>query len=366
MTARVVKSPLRVLGTGSALPGPAVSTAELLQRLEERFGVAVSRKGTVIARRMGMLNRHICRDFASAVEIPRAGDSNPELAARALRSALALQNLGPNTLSYLIGHTTSPHTGLPPNIAWVADHLDYRNPYVELRQACTGFANALQLAQALLQAPEAAPVAIVGSETGSIFFDPRQVEDDPGQLVNLVQMGDGAGAIVLGGAASGAVDTIEMAFFGTLGPGYAPGFSLGAGGSGVLPNEGAYRRAVFEHHYADIKEQGPCLFEQGLCTARSAGIDPQAVDWIIPQQVNARLPTVIATRFGLDPGKCYVDADQVGNLGSASIWVALHRLRSSGRLQPGQTVLALGAEATKYMYGGFLYRHQCEQNLSVA
>src|SRR5438876_91220 len=55
--------------------------------------------------------------------------------------------------------------------------------------------------------------------------------------------------------------------------------------------------------------------------------------------------------------KFFVDADKVGNLGSASIWVALHHLRASGKLKSGDNVLILGAEATKYLYGGFVYTH---------
>src|SRR5277367_1196657 len=54
---------LKVLGMGSALPGPPVSTAQLLARVEERFGVAVSRRGSRFASRLKIATRHICRDF---------------------------------------------------------------------------------------------------------------------------------------------------------------------------------------------------------------------------------------------------------------------------------------------------------------
>jgi 3-oxoacyl-[acyl-carrier-protein] synthase-3 len=51
----------------------------------------------------------------------------------------------------------------------------------------------------------------------------------------------------------------------------------------------------------------------------------------------------------------FVNADNIGNTGSAAIWLALAELRS--HLDPCQRVPALGAEATKYMFGGFLYVH---------
>ena len=50
-----------------------------------------------------------------------------------------------------------------------------------------------------------------------------------------------------------------------------------------------------------------------------------------------------------------VSGDRVGNLGSASIWVGLHLARTGGQLKDGDRVLVLGAEATKYLYGGFVY-----------
>jgi 3-oxoacyl-[acyl-carrier-protein] synthase-3 len=59
--------------------------------------------------------------------------------------------------------------------------------------------------------------------------------------------------------------------------------------------------------------------------------------------------------LGIEPQRVFVNARRLGNTGSAAIWLALAELRST--LEHGATVLALGAEATKYMFGGFLYVH---------
>src|SRR5260370_17415083 len=87
---------------------------------------------------------------------------------------------------------------MPPNIALVADRVGFTGPYMELRQACTGFANALVIAQGLTSVTGVKAVAIIGSETGSVYFDPQRAGEDVSQLVNLVMMGDGAAAIVVG------------------------------------------------------------------------------------------------------------------------------------------------------------------------
>src|SRR5258708_3163374 len=144
---------LKVLGMGTALPGPPVTTAQLLKRIEDRFGVAVSRRGEALASRLKIATRNVCRDFEMRREAPRPGNSNPDLAAIALRMALEEAGLDVGELAYLIGHTTSPAYLVPPNIALVADRVSFAGPYMELRQPCTGSATALVIAQGLGSRP---------------------------------------------------------------------------------------------------------------------------------------------------------------------------------------------------------------------
>lgn len=355
MSDRVVKASFRLLGSGIDLPGEPVSTRELTRKIENNFGVKVGRKAEKIAEVMGIQTRHVCRDFTLIAESPRVGDGNPDLCARALSRALSDAGVNIDQLVYLFGHTTTPHTLLPPNISWVADKLGYAGPYVELRQACTGFANALQLAAGLLLSPGSSPIAIVGSETGSVCFDPKMVVEESGQVVNLVQMGDGAGAVVLGSDDGGIGPRISSLYFGALGIGYEPGFYMSSGGTGRPGHPSPI--PIFEHNVSGVKELGPQLFVAGLEAARRGGVDINQVRWFVPHQANGRMGEYIGALLGIPREKFYNDATEVGNLGSASIWVALHRLRTSGRLSPGDQVLVLGAEATKYLYGGFLYTH---------
>jgi 3-oxoacyl-[acyl-carrier-protein] synthase-3 len=344
---------LKVLGMGTALPGPPLSTAELLERVEKRFGVAVARRGTVFADRLKIETRHICRDFAARHEVPRSGHTNPDLAATALRAALEDAHLGVSDLAYLIGHTTSPARLVPPNIALVADRVGFTGPYLELRQACTGFANALVIAQGLVSVPGVRVVAIIGSETGSVYFDPQRAGEDVRQLVNLVQMGDGAAAIVLGPDDSEPGARISNNFFGQIGLGRTPGFTLAAGGSDMpFVGTGALE---FDHDCTAVRTSGPELFECGAAVAGSLGIALETVDHVIPHQANGRMAELLGSYLGIEPRHIFVNAGHLGNTGSAAIWLALAELRLG--LEPGASVLALGAEATKYMFGGFSYVH---------
>jgi 3-oxoacyl-[acyl-carrier-protein] synthase-3 len=326
---------------------------DLLSRVEDRFGVAIARRGAALYERLQIETRHLCRDLAARHEAPRPGNSNPDLASAALRAALAEANLAANDLSYLIGHTTTPARLVPPNISLVADLLAYRGPYMELRQACTGFANALVVAQGLLSVPGTDAIAIVGSETGSVYFDPLRAGEDTGQLVNLVQMGDGAAAIILGRDDSDPGPRLFGNFFGQVGCGRMPGFTLSAGGSDAVFV--AACAPEFEHDFKAVQSRGPELFDQGAAVACALGSAIDVVDHVIPHQANGRMAELLGAYFRIPPNRVFVNAHRVGNTGSAAIWLALAELRP--HLKPGATVLALGAEATKYMFGGFSYVH---------
>jgi len=339
-----------VLGTGLALPGPQVDTDELLLRtgLSGRSRILAAS----VAERLGILTRHVSRSWGSRLDCPREGATNPELAADAVRSALKDADLRVEDLGYLIAHTATPAQPLPANVTLVADRLGYEGPHIELRQACTGFANALMIAFGLLARPDARPVAIVGSETGSVFLDLTTVEGESGQIVNLVQMGDGAGAVILGPARSQS-DRIRAGWYGALGLNRGPGLQMRHGGSDC-PGSGTIGPLIFEHDFAAVLRGGPELFEAGAAASVARGFALSDADWIIPHQASGKVGEQLAAHFGLPKERFFVNADRVGNTGSAAIWIALAELRARG-LAPATRTVVLGAEATKFMFGGFVH-----------
>lgn len=332
---------LGVLGTGWAVPHLPVTTDALLALMAASFGFTGARQGRALAARLGVEARHIGRPFAAACEPPRPGQSNPELAARALRRALDRAGLTAGDLGYLVAHTATPARALPANVADVADLLGYAGPCVELRQACTGFGNALMIAHGLIAAEPSRPVAIVGSETGSQFFDPATLNGDHGQLVNLLQMGDGAGAIILGPPSPDRA-RLAGAWFGGIGHGRAPGIARAA----------AARH--FDHDFAAVRATGPLLFDAGAAAAAALGCAPADADRIIPHQVGGRVGALLAARLGVDAARMVFGADRFGNTGSAAIWLALAQYRESA-LRPGERALVLGAEASKHFHTGFVH-----------
>ena len=354
MTGNIIShaTPVAVLGTGSALPGNCSSTTDLVDLLAPYLAARTARRAKRLARTLAIETRYFSRSFARSIENPNAADTAPRLAARAVQGALQEAGLKIAALDMLIGHTTTPHSLLPSNAAWVAEELAFAGPHIELRQACTGFAASAVCAAALIDGG-ARSIAIAGSEVGSVMLDLERVDQDSAQLVNLLQMGDGAGAVILGPVQQQGQSRIQCLFYGSLEGAHAPAISLPHGGSGspAVPHSGITH---FDHDFTHIRDHGTDLLRAGLEAALAMGIDDSRVDWWMPQQVNGRMAEICARHFGLPAHRVIVEAAAVGNLGSAAMWVALDRVRRSGRLKGGDRVLVLGAEASKYMYGGFL------------
>ena len=345
---------LAVLGTGQALPGEPIGTRDLAARIAARFGVDFTRKALALGRRLNIHHRHLARDFTHRREGTRPGDGNPDLAARAVRAALAQAGLRCEELAYLIGHTTTPAEPAPSNVSQVARLLGYRGPVAEFRQACTGFVNATLFAAGLCAAGGGRPVAVVGSETGSVFFDPVRAAEDFSQFVNFVQMGDGAGAIILAGEPQKArPPRLSRLYHGRLDNALAPGLSMRTGGSQVPhPPTG---QTQFEHAPERVREHGGALFHAALAAVRAQGVDLAAVSHVLPHQANGRMDTLLAPHLPAAT-RVIVHADRVGNTGSAAVWLALDEARRH-RIDPGVTVAVLGAESTNHSFGGFLYEH---------
>lgn len=358
MTVRIQSGRLSVLATAACLPGEPISSAQLLAKIHQNFGIQ-SLKGKALMRVMGIETRHIARDLEKQFESPRIGARNPDIAAKALNQAIKSADIDVDKIQYIVAHTTTPAQLMPPNVAEVAKKVKFQGPVAELRQACTGFANALQLVYGMLGGVDSEPVAIVGSEVGSVYFDPMRLKNASSQWVNLMQMGDGAGAILLGPHDQHQLlnqPYLTHLYYGKLPGDHVPGFTLDGGSDfpGLQPEQSCLS---FHHDYESVKLTGGGLFRAGVEAILSAGYQMSDFKFIIPHQVSGHIGKLLAKELDLPKERIFVNAHQVGNLGSAAIWVALHQLRNSGLLVNGDQVLILGAEATHHMYGGFVYVH---------
>ena len=310
-----------VTGTGSALPKRRVSNAELAE--------TVDTTDEWIVERTGIRFRHIAGE----------GETTSTLAIDASRAALESAGLQPSDIDLIVLATATPDQTFPATATIVQAKLGILDCVAfDVGAVCSGFLYAVQVADSMLRSGAHRKALVIGAETFTRILD---WED----RATCVLFGDGAGAMVME-----AVDPADAGDRGVLAVKlhadgrynellYVDGGPSTTGTVGKLRMKG---REVFRHAVTNLSA---VMTE----TLTLAGLAPEAVDWVVPHQANARILDATARKLGLDPGKVVVTVDRHANTSAASVPLALDEARRDGRILPGHLVVL------EAMGGGFTW-----------
>jgi 3-oxoacyl-[acyl-carrier-protein] synthase-3 len=219
-----------------------------------------------------------------------------------------------------------------------------RVPAFDVSAACSGFVYALDLAARAVSTGDRA--VLVGA--GECRF---RTLDRAAPGVRAL-FGDGAGAAVVTAdhqvPSQGARLRIVATSLGADGRHHAA-VRVPAGGS-RMPTSA---ETVSSGQHALAMEDGPTVFYQAVegfvdvahGTLRPLGLSPNDIDLIVPHQPNLRMLERVARVLRVPLERFAIDVVTTGNIGGASVAVALDRARAAGRLAPGARILLLTAGA---------------------
>jgi 3-oxoacyl-[acyl-carrier-protein] synthase III len=261
------------------------------------------------------------------------GKGNADMAFQAARRALSDARMDAKDLDAIIMGTVTPDYPFPSSACVLEDMLGARNVFsFDVGAACSGFLNALAVADSFIKVGKIDNALVVGSDTLSRLLN---WED----RATCILFGDGAGAVVLRATenGSGVLSTklrTDGAYVKTL---YVP-----AGGSLKPATPDTVRRN--EH---TITMNGKEVFkiavrsmeEISRAALAEAGVEINQVSLVVPHQANRRIIVALAERLGVTMEKVVVNVDKYGNTSAASIPVALDEAKRQGRIKPGDIVL---------------------------
>ena len=315
--ARKTALQVRIAGTGSVLPGPPVTTGELVRSVPGSWDAAR------IERRTGIAARHFVRPGTTAAQLGAAALEKALAAARmpaeTLTRVIFVDSLGGDTLIPATSNAVAGALG----IAGTSDCFDLNN-------ACLGFLSALDVAARGVATGQSA-VAIVVAELPSRFITP----DDPRPFFVF---GDAAAAVVVTGTTNGA---------GILGSVLRNDAGNAGGVALAHPTHTGARETIrFTQPNARMLEIAAGLLRDSTNAVLSqAGLGIDDVDWILPHQPNGVMLDVFVEALGVDAARVVPVVHETGSVGAASIPVSLDRLVASGRLGAGDRVLMIGVGA---------------------
>jgi 3-oxoacyl-[acyl-carrier-protein] synthase III len=319
----------RILGTGSALPGRAVSNVELARDLASR-GVETSDEWIVA--RTGIRQRYIAE----------SGLTTAELGARAARAALEMAGVAVDSVDLIIVATSTPDQIFPSAACQIQARLGHPGcAAFDVQAVCSGFVYALAVAEAMLLGGRHRRALVIGAEIFSRILDWND-------RTTCVLFGDGAGAIVLDRADEPGILASEL---------HADGSQ-----AGILCAAGRVSHGAVEGH-PFLTMEGPAVFKLAVTALgasaadvlAAAGLPPAELDWLIPHQANIRIMNAIARRLALPESKMVVTVDQHGNTSAASVPLALDMAVRDGRIRPGHHVLLQGVGGG-FTWGSVLLR----------
>jgi 3-oxoacyl-[acyl-carrier-protein] synthase-3 len=303
----------RIVGTGSYLPGEAVTNGDLIKR-----GIDTSDEW--IATRTGIRARH----FAAP------GVTASELALVAARRAIEAAGCASSDIDLIIVATSTPDYIFPSTATLVQNGLGIKNggAAFDLQAVCCGFVYGLAIAEKFIASGSHRRALVIGAEVFSRILD----WNDRG---TCVLFGDGAGAVVLEAAdRPGVLASVLHADGSHHGILCVPGQVAGGQVTGdpFLRMDG---QAVFKFAVKVLSEVA------GKVIA-AAGVSAASIDWLVPHQANIRIVQSTAKKLGLAMDNVVVTVDRHGNTSAASIPLALDHAVRCGQIQPGQRVLVEG------------------------
>ena len=321
-----------ILGTGSELPSKVMSNLDLEKLVET--------SDEWITTRTGIKERRILEEGKGTADMAYAAS------VRALKDA----GIEASDLDAIIMGTVTPDYPFPSSACVLEDMLGARGVFsFDVNAACSGFLNALSVADAFIRAGRIQKALVVGSDALSRLLNWH----DRG---TCILFGDGAGAVVVGASNDGNRGILSTrlrtdgSFVKTL---YVPaGGSLRpASAETVERNEHTITmngKEVFKVAVRSMEEISRAALEE-------AGVGVDEVSLVIPHQANHRIITALAARLGVPMEKVVVNLDRYGNTSAASVPVALDEARREGRIRSGDVVL-LNAFGAGFAWGAAVIR----------
>jgi 3-oxoacyl-[acyl-carrier-protein] synthase-3 len=345
-----------ITGTGSYLPGEPLTNADL-ERLVGPIPDDIL-EGIQVKRRHWMID-------------PETGEhrtSNSEMATEAVRQALAAAELEPRQVELIVSSTASPEYHLPPMVTLVQERLGIpKCATTEIRSGCAGFVEAMDVAWMYLDRGTYSTAVVVGSEAISPLLVPVYRGKDPEQIrlrdrMNPYNFGDGAGALVLqagDGAGDGGILGSAIASVGG-----ERGIAMQViGGSTHAPLHKQLEAKLLVELKVDVVASGevtPHVLTEGLVAVlQASGVTAEDIDVCVIPEGNAGYMVEELKEAGLlTPewlaleGKIIENLTEVGATGSAAVPLAVDDAARKGRLKPGDKVMMLAIETSKWKYAG--------------
>ena len=313
---------MKIIGTGSALPGKVVTNEMLSGFLDT--------SDEWIKTRTGVSSRYVISE-----------ERLEDLAIEAARKALDDASIDPADLDFIICSNVVNEYVTPQLSCIIQGGIGASCPCMDINCACAGFIHALAIAESFYKAGRVNNVLIVCAE------EPTRMTDWSDRRT-CVLFGDGAGAAVLGPGNN--IRSIRLS------------------ASSAADKLWQYRilhptpYITKDEHDVPLQMKGQDVFKFAVKAASSdisrtledAGVSADDVDHYLVHQANIRIISSIEDYLQQPKEKFPVNISDHGNSSSASCPILLDECRRNGRFREGD-LIAMSAFGAGFVSGAVLF-----------
>lgn len=267
-------------------------------------------------------------------------DSSSSMASNAAKKLLEKCSISPEKVSLIVTATFSPDYMFPPVSAKIQSNLKAINSQIiDINTNCTGFITALTIATDRMLMDDTYEYALViGVELHTRFINPADKETS-------IYFSDGAGVALLGKVEK--EKGIINSHFYTDSSTYESVRFRGGGSSFPFANR------MFNPEYDYIEMNGLATWKQAITNMPKiikellikTNTHSEDVDLFIFHQANNNLIQYVMAKLKIPINKTYINVDEIGNTGSASIAIALSEAMEQDIIKPNQKVMFAGVGA---------------------
>ena len=304
------------------------------------------------------------------------GEGSAALGMRAAESAMTSAGVGTGDIDAVIFATMTPDYFFPGNGPVLQARMGFPEiPTFDIRQQCSGFLYALDLADSLIQSRKYHRLLVVGADVHTPFMPwqngwdvtigrgagevtPEQYAENTSIRDRTVLFGDGAGAVVVEGRDGDDVGLLAARLFSdgsNIEALYVPGvgfrmrpFVDHAQVSAGLPLPVMEGRTVFKEAVSRMPDA-----VRRVCA--DAGVAVTDLDLLLVHQANLRIIEGVAKSLGLPPEKVPHNIERYGNTTAGTLPILYHECVTNGRIRPGM-LIGFTALGSGLHWGAALYR----------
>lgn len=315
---------VKIAATGMYIPPMVVTDRDLEERLQLPPGW--------IEKKTGVCKRHYA-----------LGETQSEMAAKAILNALRSVNLTMDDVDCLVGANGAMEQAIPSNAALTKEALGVKNaiPAFDINSTCLSFVVAMDIVSHMIAAGQYNRVVIFSSDIASnaLNWDHKEscvLFGDAAAAVVVERETDANGAKILASHMATYIDGVHLA-------------EVKGGGTKLHPRE--YReenRTDYLFHMEGEKlfrlsmQYIPALFNVLLDTAQCKIRD---IDLVIPHQASLLGMRLIQRNLRVPDERFMVTIREYGNTIASSIPLALHEAISQSRVKRGDRLMLFGTSA---------------------